>query len=364
MLAETSFENVLGALYEAATSPDRWRSTLTDLARWTGANEFHLLRWNGVSQQPTFNVHSDGVDAAVEQYGAHYAGIDPRRILVAAGPVGQVSACQRHFEERYIARSEFYQDFLGAWGMSRSLSSLLVRDGDDQLMLGLIRAKERGAFDDEEIDRLERVMPHLQRACRIWMDMQRLHEQVALGEKAAGSVGLAWLGLDAGGAVLHANPLAERLLREDDSLVLRRGHLNATHADDAARLRSAIVEAARGLPAREFTVAGRRSGPNACAVSVIGAAGSWPAHAAVLVTVRRRDASRTPSAQRLAQAFGLTHAESKVGLALLEGKTPAEYAEAARLSIATVRSHLSAVLAKTFTRRQAEAVQVLRDLQF
>jgi DNA-binding CsgD family transcriptional regulator len=364
MRTDIDHEDILGALYDAATSPAGWRAALTELTRWTGANEFHLLRWNSATQQPTFNLHSHGVEAAIEQYGAYYGSIDPRRMLVAAGPIGQVSACQREFADSFVEGNEFYQDFLGAWGMRRSLSSLLVHDGDEHLMLGLIREGRRGSFEDEQIARLDRVMPHLQRACRIWMDSQRLREQVALGDEAAGSAGLAWIGVDCVGTLVHANAPAERLLREDDSLVVRGGRLHATDADDAARLQSAIAQAARGLPASELTLRGRRCGPHAFTVSVAGCSMPRPGGAEVLVVLRPRDAVRAPSAELLAQAFGLTSAEAKVALALLDGKTPTEYADAAQLSMATVRTHLSAIYAKTCTRRQAEAVQVLRALQF
>ena len=363
MSIESDHDRIVGDLYEAAMRTDHWRTALTGLARWTGADEFHLLRWHSVSQQSTLDVHSDGVEAAIEQYGAYYAAIDPRRMLVAAGPAGQVSACQHQFEDSYVERSEFYQDFLGAWGMRRSLSSLLAQEGDEQLMLGLVRSSRRGPFEDDEVTRLERVMPHLQRACRTWKQAQRLQELTLLGDRAAESAGLAWLGLDGAGTLLHASPLAERLLREEDGLVVRGGRLQATAADDAVRLQSAIARAARGEPGTELTLAGRRSGPHACAVSVIGASTLPPGRSAVLVIVRRRDASGAPTAARLAQAFGLTAAESRVALALLEGKTPAEYAAGAGLSVATVRTHLSAVFAKTCTRRQAEAVQVLRSLR-
>lgn len=362
MSPEAEHDHILGALYDAALNPQGWRSTLTDLARFAGANEFHLLRWNTVSQQPSLNVHSDGVEAAIEQYGAYYANIDPRRLAVAAGPPGHVSACQRQFEDGYVARSEFYQDFLGAWGMRRSLSTLLVQEGDEQLMLGLVRADERGSFEDEQVQRLERIVPHLQRACRIWMVSQQLHEQILLGDQAANAAGLAWLGLDALGRVVQANALAERLLREDDTLVMRGGRLQATDADDAAHLQAAITQVARRLPARELTLRGRRSGPHACAVSIVPAAKSWPSAVRVLVIVRPRDAVQAPSAERLAQTFGLTPAESRVALGLLDGKTPAELAAALGLSMATVRTHLSAIYAKTCTRRQAEAVQALRAL--
>ncbi len=353
---------MLGNLYEAATDPDGWRPALAALASWTGANEFHLLRWDAGSQQPTFNVHSDGVEPAIEQYGAYYASIDPRRMVVAAGPPGHVLACQHRFEDGYVGRSEFYQDFLDAWGMRRSLSSLLMQDGDEQLMLGLVRATERGSFEDEDVARLERAMPHLQRACRIWADAERLRHQVALGDEASGAASVAWMGLDSAGAVLHANSLAEELLREDDFLVVRDGRLHAADADDGTRLRLAIAQAARGGPARELTLRGRRSGAFACSVSVIGVSKRWAGKAAVLVMLRRSGA-QLPAPEHLAQAFGLTPAESKAALGLLEGKTPAEHAESAGLSMATVRSHLSAVYAKTCTRRQAEAVQVLRALR-
>ena len=363
MSTESDHDHIVGDLYEAAVQTDHWRTALARLARWTGADEFHLLRWNSASQQSTLDVHSDGIEAAIEQYGSYYAAIDPRRMLVAAGPPGRVSACQHRFEDRYVERSEFYQDFLGVWGMRRSLSSLLAEEGDEQLMLGLVRASQRGRFEEDEVTRLERVMPHLQRACRMWMKVQRLQEQTLLGDRAAESGGLAWLGLDGAGSVLHVSPLAERLLREEDSLAVRGGRLHAVEADDAMRLQSAISRAARGEPATELTMAGRRSGPHACAVSVIGTSTLRPGRAAVLVIVRRRDASGAPTAARLAQAFGLTAAESRVAVALLEGKTPAEHAAAAGLSLATVRTHLSAVFAKTCTRRQAEAVQVLRGLR-
>ena len=217
------------------------------ISRSGRANEFHLLLWNGTAQQPTFNAHSEGVEAAIEQYGSYYANIDPRRLAVAAGPAGEVHACQHRFDDGYVERSEFYQDFLVAWGMRRSLSSLLVHDGEEQLMLGLVRASERGSFEDDEIERLERVMPHLQRAGRIWLDAQRLRDQVALGDEAAASAGIAWLAVDAAGTLVHASAPGERLLREGDALVLRAGRLQATDAGDAARLRSAIADAARGL---------------------------------------------------------------------------------------------------------------------
>jgi DNA-binding CsgD family transcriptional regulator len=54
--------------------------------------------------------------------------------------------------------------------------------------------------------------------------------------------------------------------------------------------------------------------------------------------------------------FGLSPAEARMASALTAGRTLAEYANEAGLSRNTVRNQLSAVLAKTGTRRQTELV--------
>ncbi len=368
MNGDAEYERILSALYEAAMRPDAWQPALAGLAQWVGADVFHFVRWDLGQQQGVFNVHSQGIERPIEQYGSYYARIDPRRLLVSAGEAGVVSACQRHFDDRYVGRDEFYQDYLGAWGMRRSLSTLVLDREADQVMLGLVRGRERGLFDDEEIARLTRVVPHLQRACGMWLEWQRLHERSAAGEQACAATGLAWLGLDAQGRVLHASALAERLLQRADSVLVRAGRLGAHAPGDSAKIIRALAQVLRGEPPQEFMVAGRLSGPQACAVGVARlveggqAPGPVPARTCALVMLRPRDAKPAASAAGLAQLFGLTPAEAKVALALLAGQTPGEYAQASGLSMATVRTHLRALFAKTGTRRQAEAVQVLRGL--
>ena len=58
----------------------------------------------------------------------------------------------------------------------------------------------------------------------------------------------------------------------------------------------------------------------------------------------------------LQRLFGFTAAEARVFALLLDDCRPREIAEQLRLSITTVRSHLTALFAKTGTRRQSELV--------
>jgi DNA-binding CsgD family transcriptional regulator len=56
----------------------------------------------------------------------------------------------------------------------------------------------------------------------------------------------------------------------------------------------------------------------------------------------------------LRSAFGLTPTEAKVAISIARGRSPATIAVAHRVSVATIRTQLKSVYAKTRTHRQSE----------
>ncbi len=72
--------------------------------------------------------------------------------------------------------------------------------------------------------------------------------------------------------------------------------------------------------------------------------------------------SPLPRASVLQRMFALTPAEAKLAIEIASGATPTEIAAENLVSMATVRSQLASVLAKTQTRRQAELVALLARL--
>jgi DNA-binding CsgD family transcriptional regulator len=61
----------------------------------------------------------------------------------------------------------------------------------------------------------------------------------------------------------------------------------------------------------------------------------------------------------LKELFGLTRAEATLASALACGQSVSDYAEAARISEETARSHVKKILAKTGTNRQSELVALI-----
>ena len=74
------------------------------------------------------------------------------------------------------------------------------------------------------------------------------------------------------------------------------------------------------------------------------------------------DATPLPQAGVLEQVFRLTPAEARLALLLADGATTTEAAATLGVSVATTRTQLAAIFAKTHTRRQAELVMLLSRL--
>lgn len=66
--------------------------------------------------------------------------------------------------------------------------------------------------------------------------------------------------------------------------------------------------------------------------------------------------------QLLQQVYGLTPAEARLTILILDGQSPGDAASQLKVSVATVRTQLSSVLKKTGSRKQAELVRQLSPL--
>jgi DNA-binding CsgD family transcriptional regulator len=176
--------------------------------------------------------------------------------------------------------------------------------------------------------------------------------------------------LDRSGRVAHTSAEAERLLHEADGLAIgTQRALRAATPSLTARLASLIARAigTPGEPGASGTLRlPRPSGkPDLTLVAVPlppRAAGLGALHPAVLLQVADPGARAGPHRTVLVEAFDLTPAEADLAAELLAGLSVREIAVATQRSIATVRTHLASLLAKTGTARQSELVRLLMRL--
>ena len=156
------------------------------------------------------------------------------------------------------------------------------------------------------------------------------------------------------GEVLHVNHAARAEFDEGHPLLLRGGRLVARDAQDLARLHDALASAAqRNL--RRLLALGEGEHRVNIAVIPLG-------NRATLVSLAKRHLSERISVQCFARLHGLTPAETRVLESLCEGLDPREIAELNVVGLATVRTQIGSIRAKTGADNIRELVRQVAKL--
>ncbi len=363
----TDLYRMIDSLYETVLTPDAWKAALRQLTELFDGRAAHFMLWDQPTNGALFSMMwGDATDQAMRDYAKHYGGLDCRREVVERLPVGQWLLCHEHFDERFVRRNEFYNDFLLPYEVRYMAGARLLDAGGVQGLIGVFRAPGQSPFAGEDIAVLEVLQGHLCRAARLNHQAARLGLQGAGCAAVLDKLDVPILVVSASGRVMFANGAAEALLAKGETLKVRDGRLVAARHADTQRLDAVMAETL--MHRRAGTLRLRSSScpaPHEVAVLPLPAhepiAGLWQAPLA-LITVSAPGQSRSLSPGALGAWFGLTAAESRLAQALLDGHTPAEFCVQARVSLATVRSQLRSLFAKTQTRRQAELVRLLRLL--
>ena len=139
--------------------------------------------------------------------------------------------------------------------------------------------------------------------------------------------------------IVHANHAARAELDAGHPLQMLGRQLRARHPQDVARLHDALIGATqRGL--RRLVALGEGCGRVAISVIPLGSK-------ATLVVLGKRHLSERISVQCYARLHGLTPAETRVLESLCEGLQPRDIAELHEVGLATVRTQITAIRAKT-----------------
>lgn len=361
-----AFDRVVGAIYDAAIQPGLWANAFAAVQGALGCDVFHSFVWDHAKERPALTWASEGVTASVErQYAEHYGLIDPRRILIDHQPVGAVFRCHDHIDERAVARSEFYQDFLIAGGMRYLIGSTVTRSERQETKIAFLRAVGRPSFSDDDLLQARRIVPHIVRAMSLSLREQRNLEALASSEVALQALETGIVLFDAKGSVVFTNNAAQALDARRDGLHLGTDGLQATANSDTLNLRAAWSRLVASDTAQSVRVASdaERPGFSVTLCRLPAAAPAVTAHRARHVAfVRRLNGGGAPNTAQLVQLFGLTVAEARLLQRLAEGRTLEQAARDNGVRASTVRSQLLSVLAKTGCARQVDLLALVARL--
>lgn len=303
-------------------------------------------------------------------YRRDFAHLDPAPPAFMTRPTGTAIPTYRLLPEEMHRPGVFFGEFFRPAGLEECLGGTLAANGGRFAMVGLHRSADRAAFDDDDIQRLEALMPHLARALALRRSFMALEGLTGALTELVDRLAPGVLAFDHRGSCLVINTAARRMTAAGDGLSTdRNGRLVATGREAAARLarlETDVRSGGAGGVARVPRASGKRPYAVLVAPFPTGSPGEVGAPTGVIMIVHDPSEKPRPPAATLARLLGLPEATARLVAALMADKTPKDYADETGLSMNTVRYHLKTAFERTDTRRQSELVRLvttaLRDL--
>ncbi|WP_066505171.1 helix-turn-helix transcriptional regulator [Bradyrhizobium macuxiense] len=351
--------HLIELIYEAAVVPELWPQVLHKvggIARARGivllTADPHDVRWVASP-----DMHDDTV-AYVEGRWHERNGRLPR--LLAANHAGFLRDIDVFDSPEEVQQDLQIREFFRPRGLGWGAGTAIPVPSGDVLIYSVERDYDRGPIEQEAIEQLDALRPHLARAAL-------LSARLGMERARAATASLAMLGLPAavlrhGGRLMTANALFDRLVPDvmqdrADRLALASTAADALFAQALAALNHGLIS----IEVRSVPIAAQNDRPPMIVhlVPIHGAAHDLFDRASAIVMVTPVVPSEVPTAEVLQGLFDLTPAEARVARGISEGRTVDAIATAFGISRETVRNQLKAVLAKTGLRRQVELAGLL-----
>jgi DNA-binding CsgD family transcriptional regulator len=314
-----------------------------------------------VPEGASVNAYSHKLpDEVGRRYLSYYHKVNPWLApAMARGLAAKATRGDDIVPELVFKSSEFFTDFARGYDTVEIIGCGIVVAGGTIAEIGMHRGARTRHFDARNVGRVQRLVPHIQRALQLRRRLGTFAASRA-GLDALDALAVGAVICDAAGTIRFANAAAKDCARLGDGVILGgAGHgIVALHRGESAELARLIAEAAGGAAGGALSITGGDGRRLLVLVSPL------PLRFAegpgkVLVTMRPADAAPNVDPGALSRLFGLTPAEARLALALLAGRSLAEFGASRNVTENTLRTQLGGILRKTDTTGQRDLVRLL-----
>lgn len=388
------YDDLLHHVYDCALAPTRWPATLGAIAGAFDARSVVLWSFmHGVEQGGICFTHNLD-QSMMEAWATISPAEDPfvqaviaRNLIVDGAAYKDSDLVPRD----WLEKPGLYRDVCVQLDIGYVGNGIVFAGTDGQQLpvaISLYRSPRDLPFEDDEIDLLRRLLPHLSRSLGVMFHLQDQAHQIAASRAALNRLGAGVVLLDDQGTVQFANTAAEALLLRGDKV--RRTAQDAKRQKMSSHSgRLAVASGSPGLRAAFTKVIAAAirpyvdngDGEHFAEALVLPDEHGKPAlvvHAAPLgltsafaengtsvraiVFLHELNGHRAVAPERLCQIFGMTPAEARAAMQLLESGSMQAMADRLGVSLNTFKTQIQAAYAKTNTNRQAGLLRLMLSL--
>lgn len=366
---------LISAIYQAAAGLVPWQAPLDTIASKLSLWAIQIIGVDKKRGSLLFSFEGGTTlppEAALDYLRTYHA-LNPRLGPALALTGQNWMHCHELFDESYVAKDRFYQEFLIPYG-GRYLSGTKLMDNEDVLvLLGAMRGNGNPPLAPADIEWLEDVRMHLTQALSMHLHLKHIYGRVAGGTALLDQFRHPMYLVDElrhihfTNKAARENPVTEEFFtthgdrfqcttqkNDADFLVGLRelGLSSPPPGGSKSRIVLRLHSSTRPVDAVAFMIAIRPE-------VVLNSLGHCPL---ALVVLNARDQHHDPDPFIIAEAFNLTPAEARIALRVAQGANLESVAHELRISITTVRTHLYSAFSKVGVSRQAELSALLATM--
>ena len=350
------FSDLVGRIYDCALDPGFWPVVLPDIAAFMSSTAAVVNIVGPASgRNPIRSLYHCGFPGQSSLlYEERYNRSDP---MVRAGALyeqGETFTAREAVGADAWTRTPVYIEWNLRFGLTEHLCGIIRKDLE---RIGAISVLRREEFESDEKERLRLLLPHLRRSVNIAQILGDRTVEASRFKDVVDRLTVAVFMIDGTGFVHYANEAGEKLVAAGNVLSRRRGRLVCAKPNEQAALLAAVQ--ARTEPLIAITA----KDDQRFVASILPLDGGFRLHvshaksATAAIFIGQPVGVDQVWGDSLRQALGLTGAETQLLLKLLDGATISDASEAFGVSVATTKTHLQRLFAKTGTSRQAELIR-------
>ena len=359
------------AIYEGVLETPPWHSLLKLLEDYVSTKSASLVIRRPTEEGPGSTITLfDNQDALLDFQTNSY-----KDSPFAELPEGQVFCLSDRVTQRELEDLDHYKYFLKVYDVTDIMGfDICDKDNDNhsRLRLRVVRIGDEPKFSDDEKRRFATIIPLMQKSLTIYSRMEIGGISQEIYQQLLSSMGIASFILGANYEVMAKNYLAEHVLKNKDGLSIIGKKLICVDKADQLTLttmcdtiRQNIAQGNRPQLTDNFTINRPQAGSTwGVLIRPVDSGDFMGAenNPELLLLLRDSNRRQLPTPSLLIDIFGVTLAEARLTLKLLEGLSLTAAAEALGVSRNTARTQLSSVFSKTNLNSQTQLVKLVSDV--
>ena len=364
---------VIGDIYESSYRPEQWPVALESITRITQSDSAVLIYLDKELPQASNVFLHNLQETKLNRYLSYDS--DPEfKIILDAGPPGTIAVLDELFQKRKqleIAYGKTFSNMVITPDLFHVAGSILFCDNSKTSALILHRKQTRGKWNQNQLETINTLIPHLQRSLNIQKKYIRLQAREHALSKGLDQLLMGLILFDKDSQPIYVNPVAKSILDYHPALSMINNRLVTDDAKASEAIQSALTTASSASDKHDSNEASTAFGlkhpdsPTRLPILISPAKGVLHgfetngsiAHAVMCVSDPER--SYLIESDRLAAAYELTPAEAQVAVSIANGLSVEEAAKINNVAVSTIRSQLKSIFRKLSVNSQAELVKVL-----